>query len=473
MNARITLLILFSLYISSCGKHESTKPNIVLILVDDLGWTDLGCYGSKFHETPNIDRLASESMLFTDAYAACPVCSPTRAAIMSGKYPTRLNITDWIPGDDPKDRKLLGTVDSNYLLLAEITMAELFRDNGYKTFFAGKWHLGNEGYFPEDQGFDINIGGHHRGSPPGGYYVPYKNPKLIDGPEGEYLTDRLTDESIQFLKDNKDEPFFLFLSYYTVHTPIQANKKYIEHYKNKLEKLRLPGVPRAAEHDAYTTLMQANAEYASMVQALDMNVGKLMDAISEQGLSENTIIVFTSDNGGLTTLSYRDWIAPTSVMPLRAGKGWCYEGGIRVPLIIKTPSMKTSATSSEAVISMDLFSTLTDMAGIAHGESQVDGVSLTTLVNRTGQLEREDIFWHYPHYHSSGWTPGAAIRSGKWKLIIFYDLEKTELYDLEADPGENNDLSSELPKKVNELKNKLMQWQEKTGAVFPANNPSF
>jgi arylsulfatase A-like enzyme len=470
----LIFLFIFSTFFHGCKTEKIEKQNFVFILVDDLGWTDLSCYGSNFHETPNIDQLASQGMLFTNAYAACPVCSPTRASIMTGKYPSRLNITDWIPGDDPKSRKLLGTTDNNELSLQEITLAEALKENGYKTFFAGKWHLGDEGFFPEDQGFDINIGGHQRGSPPGGYYVPYKNPRLSDGPEGEYLTDRLTDESIRFMERNKDQPFLLYLSFYTVHTPIQANHEYVGYYREKINKLSIPGIPVLPEHEAFTTQIQLNADYASMVHALDVNIGRLLNALEELGIDNKTVIIFTSDNGGLSTITGKNWIAPTSVKPLRAGKGWCYEGGIRVPLIIRTPGMNYGSQSEEAVISMDFYPTILDLAGIDQRPDQhIDGISLSQILSGTHILEREDLFWHYPHYHSSGWTPGAAIRSGKWKLIEFYALMKVELYDLENDPGENTDLAEKYPEKVKELQEKLLLLQENTDAKFPSKNNNY
>ncbi len=334
----VKYLFLLILTLISCSTEPAGQPNFIFILVDDLGYSDLGCYGSTFYETPNLDRLASSGVLFTDAYASSPVCSPTRASIMTGKYPSRLNITDWIPGNDPKNRKLIGPQDMNHLSLEEYTLAEVLKNNGYNTFFAGKWHLGDEGFFPEDQGFDINKGGHHIGQPPGGYYSPYKNPMLSDGPEGEYLTDRLTDESIKFMEENGENPFLLFLSFYTVHTPIQANKDHIGYFQSKKDKLPGGGEPLLeVEHDGSTLTNQANAEYASMVYSMDENVGRLVTYLEQSRLSENTYIIFTSDNGGLSTLP-SGRVAPTSVKPLRAGKGWCYEGGIRVPLIIKTPT---------------------------------------------------------------------------------------------------------------------------------------
>jgi len=315
------------------------KTNVLFILVDDLGWADLGCYGSTFYRTPNIDRLAGEGVRFTQAYAASPVCSPTRAALMTGKHPVRVNITDWIPGRPAKNRRLLAPEDEHQLPLEEITFAETLKDKGYETFFAGKWHLGGEGYYPEQQGFDINKGGHDRGSPPDGYYVPYNNPKLEDGPDGEYLPDRLTDECIQFLKTPHKAPFLAFLAYYTVHTPIQASKRHIGDCEERAAALESVGPDRREEREAHTRIRQENPEYASMVEALDENIGRLLDALEESGQRENTCIVFTSDNGGLSTLpAGRKNLAPTSNEPLRAGKGWCYEGGIRVPLLIAGPS---------------------------------------------------------------------------------------------------------------------------------------
>jgi arylsulfatase A-like enzyme len=450
------------------------KPNVVFILVDDLGWFDLGCYGSTFHETPNLDRLAASGMRFTDAYAACPVCSPTRAAIMTGKYPARLNITDWIPGRDPKDRKLLGPQDKHELPLEEVTLAEVMRAQGYKTFFAGKWHLGSEGFYPEDQGFDINKGGHEKGSPPGGYYTPYNNPKLEDGPEGEYLTDRLTDESIHFLEANKNDPFLLYLAFYTVHTPIQACKRHIDYFEVKAEGLSEPEGPKfREEHNGITRLYQDRPDYASMVHAMDQNVGRLLDKVDELGLTDDTIVVFTSDNGGLSTL--RGENAPTAIGPLRAGKGWCYEGGIRIPQIMRVPGVtKAGSVCNVPVTSTDLYPTLLELLGAdMPNDDPRDGVSLAKLVGGGSPPDREAIFWHYPHYHGSTWTPGAALRAGDWKLIEFYHEEKVELYNLHEDRGERNDLSKAMPEKTQELLDLLHNWQRDIDAKMPVPNPDY
>lgn len=469
----LLLLPLWSMIACQEAAEEQQASNVVFILVDDLGWTDLGCYGSEFYETPNIDRLAASGQLFTQAYAASPVCSPTRAAIMTGKYPSRVGITDWIKGNDPKNRRLLGPQDLHELPLEEVTMAEAFKQQGYRTFFAGKWHLGDEGYFPEDQGFDFNLGGHHMGQPPGGYYSPYKNPKLSDGPEGEYLTDRLTDESIRFIQDQKGQPFFVYLSYYTVHTPIQANRTFIDRFQEKRKTLPDTTNAKIPEHDATTRLYQTNADYASMVYALDQNVGRLIDSLESLNLLDQTMIIFTSDNGGLSTLANPNRVAPTSVKPLRAGKGWCYEGGIRVPLIVRMPGNHTGEIH-EPVISMDFYPTALDFAGLpARPDQHKDGLSLLPLLKGEGTLQRESLYWHYPHYHGSGWSGGSAIRVGDWKLVEFYEEDKMELYFLGKDLEEQQDLITENPEKANELKLKLEAIQRETNAKFPTENPEF
>jgi arylsulfatase A-like enzyme len=464
------LIILFLGVIFSCTPKKQS-PNFIFILVDDLGWADVECnFPETFYDTPNIDKLAESGVRFTQAYAAHPVCSPTRAAIMTGKHPNRLNITDWIPGNDPKNRPLLGPQDGTELALEEITFAEKLKEAGYKTFFAGKWHLGDEGFFPEDQGFDINIGGHHRGSPPGGYYSPYKNPKLTDGPEGEYLTDRLTSESIRFLEQNKENPFLLFLSFYTVHTPIQPAKRHIEKYKLKREKLGLDSVPHKKEGEGWTKQVQEDAAYASMVAAMDENVGRIREALKRQGLDKNTWVIFTSDNGGLSTLYRKN--APTGNGPLRAGKGWCYEGGIRVPLIIAGPEIAEPGRSlDDPVISMDYFTTILNLAGIEHENN--DGENLLPILTQNGKFNRDELFWHYPHYHGSAWKPGSALRKGDWKLVVYYEDDRAELFNLAEDPGENNNVAEQNSDKVAELKS-ILNWKlAETNAKIPEVNKNF
>ena len=346
-------------------------------------------------------------------------------------------------------------------------MAEKLKEKGYKTCFVGKWHLGDTGFFPEDQGFDLNIGGHDKGSPPGGYYSPYKNPKLSDGPEGEYLTDRLTDESIKFISENKTDPFFLYLAFYTVHTPIQASKKHLEKYELKRESLDLDSVPHQKEGEGWTKMVQENAAFASMVSAMDENVGRILQTLKEQGLDQNTWVIFTSDNGGLSTLTRKN--APTNNGPLRAGKGWCYEGGIRVPLIIKGPGIvQPSRIENDPVISMDYFTTILNLARINHKIN--DGENLVPLLTKNTHLTRDELFWHYPHYHGSAWKPGSAIRKGDWKLVIHYEDNRVELFNLANDPSETTDISAEFPEKTKELKTRLDEKLAETNAKFPEPN---
>ncbi|WP_417624281.1 sulfatase [Paremcibacter congregatus] len=460
-------------------EDQQKKPNILFILVDDLGWRDLSSYGSDFYESPNIDKLASEGMRFTAAYASSPVCSPTRAAILTGKHPARVNITDWIPGDDPKNKKLIGARDLDQLPLEEETIAEVLKKAGYKTFFAGKWHLGGEAYYPEKQGFDQNIGGIHMGQPPGGYYSPYQNPRLADGPEGEYLTDRLTSEALSFMADNatQEAPFFLYLPYYTVHTPIQASKRHVAKFEKKLVENPNPeGPDQRPEHTGLNKQFQDNTDYASMIYAMDENVGRLMAGLKKYGLDKNTIVVFTSDNGGRSTLYEPEYGPghPTSNLPLRAGKGWLYEGGVRVPLVLKTPDMQKGSVSDQPVVSTDFMPTLLELAGVAFDKSSYpDGVSLEPLLEGNKSLEREDLFFYFPHYHGSASIPSASVRSGDWKLIEFLETGAVELYNLKEDIGETTDLSRKHADKVQELKAKLVLWLDEVDAVRPTANRNF
>ena len=455
--------------LSSCTAER--PHNVVLVVVDDLGWADLGVYGSTYYETPEIDRFAQRAVRFQQAYAASPVCSPTRAAIMTGQHPARLHITDWIPGQDPQDRSMVGPQDRHELDLEYLTIAESLKKHNYKTFFAGKWHLGEEGFFPEDQGFDINMGGHHRGSPPGGYFSPYENPRLTDGPVGEYLPDRLTSETIQFIENNEDVPFFVTLSYYTVHTPIQANERYFDKYEQKAKELQRQGPAFEQERNGRTKLLQDNPAYASMVEAMDENIGRLWHAIERLKLDENTVVIFTSDNGGLSTLGPQRE-APTTNGPLRAGKGWCYEGGIRVPLLIYTPGNVNSGLVTDVpVISSDLYPTIMDLTvGQPDGQEALDGKTLVPLLQGEPEWEREALHWHFPHYHGSTWAPGAAIRVGDWKLIEFYEEERAELYHLGEDPGERNNLTKQYPERAEEMRQQLRKWQQDVGAQMPAWN---
>lgn len=462
------LLSVFCLFVLglACQPSETSPPpleNVLFILVDDLGAMDLSCYGSRFHRTPNLDRLAAEGVKFTQAYAANPVCSPTRAALLTGRYPTRLNITDWIPGQNPKGTPWQGPEDADQLALSELTLAEMLKAEGYRTLFAGKWHLGDEGYFPEDQGFDINLGGHHRGSPPGGYYSPYKNPKLSDGPEGEYLPDRLTNEAIAFMKQPSEEPFLLYLSYYTVHTPIQASKRHIDEWQAAADSLPALDPSVRPEGKGETRLQQDRADYASMIAAMDENVGRILEALEKSGKAANTLVVFTSDNGGLSTL-WPNSNAPTSNEPLRAGKGWCYEGGIRVPLLIRAGTKKSQNTErEEPVISMDLLPTIMGALNLdLPADHLIDGIDIL----QPASAERP-LFWHFPHYHGSMWEPGSAMRQGKWKYIRFLTEDREELYNLSVDPAEKINLVADQPEQLTQMRHSMEIWYQETHAQLP------
>jgi arylsulfatase A-like enzyme len=464
--------ILFSFLLIAFSVNAEKKTNFVFFLVDDMGMMDIGTYGSTFHETPNIDQLAKTGMKFNYGYAACPVCSPTRASIMTGRHPVRVDITDWIPGSaNRKTNKLIHPSDRDDLALKEVTIAEELKRHGYQTFFAGKWHLGNEGHWPTDQGFDINIGGHHRGSPPGGYYSPWKNPVLKANKQEEYLTERLTEESIRFIEEREvDKPFLLYLSYYNIHTPIQAYRKHIGHYQKKAEKFS-GATPTEQEHSGQTRMRQDNPALASMVSAVDDSVGTLIAKLDELGLSDDTVVIFFADNGGLST---KPKMGPGSNSPLRAGKGWLYEGGVREPAIIRAPGVTNpGSVSDQPIVSMDFFPTMLELAGLPHKPNlHADGRSL--LPELTGKKGKpRPLYWHYPHYHGSTWKPGASIRDGDWKLIKFYDQEKVELYNLKKDPSEKKDLAKKNSAKAKELESKLIAWQKQMNAKLPKPNPNY
>lgn len=461
--------------LAGCGKPA--KPNFVFFLIDDLGWKDPGCYGSTFYETPNIDKLAAQGMRFTEAYAACPVCSPTRASILTGKYPARMNTTDWFGAPQPEtahnhwtgSKPLLPAPYEEKMALQEVTIAETLKGNGYATFFAGKWHLGGEGFFPEDQGFDINKGGHHRGSPPGGYFSPYHNPKLEDGPEGQHLPDRLAKETVEFIQNRHSEPFFAYLSFYSVHTPLQSRKDLSDKYQKKAA--NLPEIEKwGREGERQVRLVQDHAVYAGMVEAMDAAVGKVLDILDSTGVAHNTIIFFMSDNGGLSTSEGH----PTSNLPLRAGKGWLYEGGIREPMIVKWPGVvKSGSICSTPVISTDFYPTILQTASIPLKPQQhMDGQSLVPLLQGKVSGNKRALFWHYPHYGNQGGSPGAAVRLGEWKLIEFFEDHRVELYNLKNDIGEKNNLAEKEPDKTAELLKLLHEWQKEVGARFPGRNPS-
>ena len=470
---KILILIIISLFIScQTIENKNENPNIVLIVADDLGWTDVSYMGSKYYETPNIDKLSRSGMTFYNGYASAANCAPSRATMLSGRYNTHHGIYTVGASERGSEttRRIIPISNENILDLRYFLIPEMLKNEGYVTGHFGKWHLGSQGFYPEDNGYDINIGGFEKGSPMGGYYSPYKNPKLDDGPKGEYLTDRLTDESIKLIKShNKNQPFALFLSFYNVHTPIQANEKHIKYFNKKISEMADNEVRTKSEGDAITRLNHTNPEYASMVYAVDENVGKLIKSLKDSDLYENSLIIFTSDNGGLSTLKR---IAPTSVYPLRAGKGWLYEGGIRIPQLIKSPGNTENVIVNDITASYDLFPTILDFAGIKNN-IDIDGISLAPILNGQSEIDREDIFWHFPHYHGSLWKPGSAIRSGDWKLVFHYESNNAELYNLKEDPGELNDLSLLFEERKQILLKKLNNLKNETNANKVSINPNF
>ncbi len=449
--------------------------NVVFFLADDLGWSDLGCYGSTFHETPNLDRLAREGARFTAAYAACPVCSPTRASVLSGQWPQRTGVTDYLgapqPGAWKRNTRSLPAPYADRLALDVTTMAEAMKAAGYATFFAGKWHLGPEGWWPEDQGFDINQGGCDRGGPYGGkqYFSPYGNPRLTDGPPGEHLPARLADETAKFIAANRDRPFFAYYSFYDVHTPLLAREDLRRKYEEKRKRLGLEE-RWGREEPRDVRLTQTHAVYAAMVEAMDQAVGTVLAKLDELELREQTLVIFTSDNGGLSTSE--GW--PTSNQPLRAGKGWIYEGGIREPLLVRWPGVTKAGSVIEAPVSSpDFFPTLLHAARAKPAAGQgLDGLSLRPLLAGGAAPDRA-LFWHYPHYGNQGGAPAAAVRRGDWKLIEWLEDGRVELFDVRADPGERNDQAAREGERVERLRRELRAWQKDVGAKFPTANPAY
>lgn len=455
----LTLAVVFE--VCSMG-NAADPPNIVLVVVDDLGWKDLGFMGSRYYETPHIDQLATEGMVFTQAYAAAANCAPSRACLISGLNTPRHGIYTVANSDrgSPKTRKLIPVANNEYLPDSVYSLAEMFRDNGYATAIFGKWHLGDD---PKDQGFEVNAGGSHRGSPgKGGYFSPYNLDFLKDGPDGEYLTDRITDEAIGFLQRHGSKPFFLYLPFYAVHTPIMGKKELISHFGKKKG-----------------TDGQDRADYAAMVASVDENVGRVLTELDKLGLRKNTMVVFTSDNGGIRDISYQD--------PLRAGKGSYYEGGIRVPLIVRWPGEVTPGTRCQVpVTNLDFYPTFQNVIGAKRVSPMLDGVDITPLLEGNDIPERT-LYWHFPIYLQAynpaedegrdplfRTRPGSVIRSGSWKLHEYFENGALELYSLENDIGEKENLADKYPEKVRELYGLLQKWREETGAPVPrALNPEY
>jgi arylsulfatase A-like enzyme len=456
--------------------------NLILILMDDMGWRDLGCYGGEFYETPNIDALAAEGMRFSNAYATCPVCSPTRASVMTGKYPARVGVTDWIDHSGrchPLKGRLVDAPYIKHLPLGEVSLAKALKEGGYKTWHIGKWHLGSEEFRPERHGFDVNIGGCHFGHPPRGYFPPWEIPTLPDGAPGEYLTDRLTDEAIKLIQGNGGSPFFLNLWHYAVHTPIQAPAPLVAKYEAKARALGLDKLKTFEDGEFFHTedktgkrvrrrLLQSDPAYAAMIENLDWNIGRLVDALKAAGLRDDTAIIFTSDNGGLSTAQG----SPTCNAPLSEGKGWMYDGGTREPFFAVVPGLvKPGSSCAEVVTCADIYPTFLELAGLPlRPEQHRDGLSLLPLLRGGKPLDREAVFWHYPHYGDQGGTPSCSLRSGDWKLIEFFEDGRLELYDLSNDIGEKNDLSSARPDVRERLHALLKAWRDDVGAILPKPN---
>ncbi len=463
------------------GSAGARQPDIVLILIDDMGWRDLTCYGSSFYETPHIDRLATEGMRFTDAYAACPVCSPTRASIMSGKYPARVGVTDYIGGH--REAALIDAPYTDHLPASEVSVAAALGQGGYTTWHVGKWHLGAEPYWPRRHGFDVSIGGCHLGHPWQGYFSPYGIPTLDDGPDGEHLTDRLTDEAVRLIEEQPlDQPFFLNLWHYAVHTPIQAQAEDIAKYEAKAKDVGLAdvdpielGPPYPFSRDPDNRIrrrrIQSHPVYAAMIENLDRNVGRVMEALERTGRADDTLVIFTSDNGGLATSEG----SPTCNSPLAEGKGWMYEGGTREPLLVRWPGrVAPGSTCGTPVTSPDFYPTLLQAAGLeAMPEQHVDGVTLMPLLQGGTSLAREAIFWHYPHYGNQGGTPGCSVRTGDYKLIEFFEDGRRELYNLREDLSEEHDLADREPARVREMSERLVDWRQTVGARLPERNPDW
>ncbi len=481
-----TELILISALaaVSGCKSERKTNaleiqhPNIILIVADDLGYGDLGCYGNKIVDTPELDKLAGKGIRFTNAYASCTVCSPTRAALLTGKNPVALNLTDFIPGRQANGpgthHKLISPKFNNHLPLEETTIAEMLKPLDYACASIGKWHLGGEGYLPTDQGFDMNIAGNHFGMPPS-YYYPYTSEKkwrthkitnLELRDDSLYLTDRLTNEAIHFIKSQNDNPFFLYMSYYTVHIPLEGRKDLVEKYSKRIKDL----------NDSFNL----NSDYLAMIESLDQNVGRIMNTLRTENIEDKTIVFFISDNGGWALVDKKDggdqkytgWeTQAANNHPLRAGKGTLYEGGLRVPAIISWPGkIKPGRISDELIISTDIFPTIMDIID-KEIEYPVEGISLLPHLIENKNINREELHWHYPHYHLT--TPGSVIRKGDYKLIRFYEDNHLELYNLNKDMAETDNLTAKLPEKTRQMHRELNLWLKKTGAEKPVPNPCY
>ncbi|WP_430811662.1 MULTISPECIES: sulfatase [unclassified Carboxylicivirga] len=482
-NLKVALIGLSSLLIACSPKTDKmqSQPNVLFILADDLGYRDLGFMGSDYYETPNLDQLAREGVVFTNGYAGCQVCSPSRASIMTGKFPARHGITDWIGAPSGENwrnigryNKLLPAEYEHALPAAYTTLPEALKEAGYTTFFAGKWHLGGEGSWPQDHGFDVNIGGWHAGSPIGGYFDPYQNPNLPNRKPGENLSMRLARETVDFLaKNNSDEtgqPVFAFLSFYAVHGPIQTTPEKWAKYQAKAKAKGLAEKAYEMGHFLPIRQVQDNPVYAGLVESMDDAIGYVTASLKKMGLDDNTIVIFTSDNGGVASGdSYS-----TANLPLRGGKGYQFEGGIREPYVIKVPGMERSVSSCDVPVSgTDFYPTILELVGAdLRPEAHNDGVSLVPLLKGERIAERS-LIWHYPHYGNQGGEPSSIIRKGDWKLIYYYEDEYIELYNLGEDLEEQYNLASRHPEKATSLQNELFTYLDEVGARYPQKDPQY
>ena len=459
---------------------KDKKPNILFIIADDYGWKDMSCSGSTYYETPNLDRLAQEGVRFTHAYSACSVCSPSRATVLTGQYTPRHDITNFTgPASGVEWRKMnrftkmLPPEYAHELSSSSVTLAEVLRQQGYKTFFAGKWHLGSEGSYPEDHGFDINKGGSQAGAPSGGYFSPYNNPTLSDGPNGEDLSMRLAEETSAFIKNqvsrNANQPFFAYLSFYAVHSPIQTTQAKWKYFRDKAEKQGIAQTGFIIDRTLPVHQTQDNPIYAGLVQQMDDAIGLVLQQLKDLGIDKNTMVVFTSDNGGVS--SGDDF--STSNLPLRGGKGRQWEAGTRVPLIIKTGQEVKNKICDVPVMGIDFFPTILEYAGLPQAlQKQKDGVSLMPLL-RGNSIKKRMLYWHYPHYGNQGGEPSSTVLAGDWKLIYYHEDGRNELYNLKMDESESQPFNDKYPNQVKDLQTKLDKWLVEVKAKMPTPDPLY
>jgi len=474
MQSRRHRILLCVCFFSALAQAQSARRNFVFILADDLGIKDLSVEGSAFYESPNIDKLARSGMRFRQGYATCQVCSPSRVSIVTGKYPARLGITTWIGDKQGRDwkrnTKLLPAIYQWSLPHEETTLAESLRAAGYRTYFAGKWHMGSRGSWPEDHGFEINKGGWDVGGPSGGYFSPYKNPRLESGPDGESLPLRLGRETVTFIKEHKDEPFLAYLSFYSVHGPIQTTRDKWSKYQKKAAQNPHEGPRFKVDRRLPVRQVQDCPIYAGMIEAMDEAVGMVLDTLDDLGLADHTVVCFTSDNGGVSSGDAYS----SSMLPYRGGKGRQWEGGIREPYYIRVPGLtRPGSTCDVPVTGTDFYPTLLQLAGLPLQPAQhVDGVSLVPLL-RGGAIAERDLFWHYPHYGNQGGEPSSIIRSGPWKLVHYWEDGRDELYNILEDIGEQVDVAARHPEKRTALRKKLNTWLDSVAANLPLLNTNY